>query len=59
MPNGSVLLDIAPSLCPGGVCRGITAGWPIMYDNGHLSPTVSESLSRFFDPSPLGRVGPQ
>jgi hypothetical protein len=54
MPSGSVLLDIAPSLCPNGLCRGITAGWPIMYDNGHLSPIVTESLSGFFDPSKSG-----
>lgn len=43
------ILDLAPQICPGGVCRTILDGAPVYYDQGHLTATFSKTLASTFE----------
>lgn len=47
--DGTHLIDVTPTICPEGICRGVIGGALVYRDEGHMTATFSETTAPVID----------
>ncbi len=48
LPNNTRVIDLNDKICPGGLCRAVTGGKVLMFDEHHLTDSFSSTLTNEF-----------